>query len=245
MTTTTIDAEQLVLGDLLNHVLDKGVVISGTVTISIADIDLLVLDLRLLLTSIETSMRHGIDRTMTRLTATRRRDDDARICTACFRDEHARRVPPGLSGIDGARGARAAGRRAGRVGERRRARRAGVDRRGARARRRRRSCARDRSRRRCRRASASDSPTTTPASRRSRRHADSVESLLAAMQGFVEMTLIITPSTRRMVRELVPVLPEMVEPDVQGSAAAISRRCGRARRRPARCAGTGRARHSD
>ena len=28
-----IDTEQLVLGDLLNHVLDKGVVISGTVTV--------------------------------------------------------------------------------------------------------------------------------------------------------------------------------------------------------------------
>jgi hypothetical protein len=57
-----IDTEQLVLGDLLNHVLDKGVVISGTVTISVADIDLLVLDLRLLLTSVETSVRHGIER---------------------------------------------------------------------------------------------------------------------------------------------------------------------------------------
>jgi len=65
-----IDTEQLVLSDLLNHVLDKGVVISGTVTISVADIDLLVLDLRLLLTSIETTMRRGIDRTMRELTAT-------------------------------------------------------------------------------------------------------------------------------------------------------------------------------
>lgn len=63
-----IDTEQLVLGDLLNHVLDKGVVISGTVTISVADIDLLVLDLRLLLTSIETSMRNGIERSMRELT---------------------------------------------------------------------------------------------------------------------------------------------------------------------------------
>jgi len=41
-----IEDEQLVLGDLLNHVLDKGVVIGGTVTISVADIDLIVLDLR-------------------------------------------------------------------------------------------------------------------------------------------------------------------------------------------------------
>lgn len=64
-----IDDEQLVLGDLLNHVLDKGVVISGTVTISIADIDLLMLDLRLLLTSIETSLRHTVDHTLTRLAA--------------------------------------------------------------------------------------------------------------------------------------------------------------------------------
>lgn len=63
-----IDTEKLVLGDLLNHVLDKGVVIGGTVTISVADVDLLVLDLRLLLTSIETTMRRSIDRTMRDLT---------------------------------------------------------------------------------------------------------------------------------------------------------------------------------
>jgi hypothetical protein len=64
-----IETEQLVLGDLLNHVLDKGVVISGTVTISVADIDLLVLDLRLLLASVESSVRHGIERSMRGLTA--------------------------------------------------------------------------------------------------------------------------------------------------------------------------------
>lgn len=59
-----IDSEQFILGDLLNHVLDKGVVISGTVTISVADIDLLLVDLRLLLTSVETAMRRGVDSTM-------------------------------------------------------------------------------------------------------------------------------------------------------------------------------------
>ena len=64
-----IDTEQLVLGDLLNHVLDKGVVIGGTVTISVADIDLLVLDLRLVLSSVETAMRHGIERSMRELTS--------------------------------------------------------------------------------------------------------------------------------------------------------------------------------
>lgn len=67
-----IETEKLVLADLLNHVLDKGVVIGGTVTISVADVDLLVLDLRLLLTSIETTMRRGIDNTMRELTATGR-----------------------------------------------------------------------------------------------------------------------------------------------------------------------------
>jgi hypothetical protein len=50
-------SEHLVLGDLLNRVLDKGVVINGHVTISIADIDLLEVDLRLLLSSVETSTR--------------------------------------------------------------------------------------------------------------------------------------------------------------------------------------------
>jgi len=64
-----IETEELVLGDLLNHVLDKGVVIGGTVTISIADIDLVVLDLRLLLSSVETAVRRNIDQTLIQLTA--------------------------------------------------------------------------------------------------------------------------------------------------------------------------------
>lgn len=61
-----LDTEQLVLGDLLNHVLDKGVVISGTVTIAVADIDLVLVDLRVLLTSVETAVRHEIERTTER-----------------------------------------------------------------------------------------------------------------------------------------------------------------------------------
>jgi hypothetical protein len=50
---------QLVLGDLLNRVLDKGVVISGQVMISIADIDLLSLDLKLVLSSVQTALERG------------------------------------------------------------------------------------------------------------------------------------------------------------------------------------------
>ena len=55
-----LDEEQLVLGDLLNHVLDRGLVVGGTVTISIADIDLLVVDLRLVLSSVETAVRRSV-----------------------------------------------------------------------------------------------------------------------------------------------------------------------------------------
>ena len=55
-----LENRQLVLGDLLNRVLDKGVVISGQVMISIADIDLLSVDLRLILTSVQTALeRYG------------------------------------------------------------------------------------------------------------------------------------------------------------------------------------------
>ena len=48
------EAEQLVLSDLINRVLDKGVVISAHVTISIADVDLIQLDLKLLISSFAT-----------------------------------------------------------------------------------------------------------------------------------------------------------------------------------------------
>jgi hypothetical protein len=41
--------------------------------------------------------------------------------------------------------------------------------------------------------------------------AESVESLVAAMRGAVEMTLLVTPSARRMLRELEPVLPDMFD----------------------------------
>jgi hypothetical protein len=61
------DGEQLVLSDLINRVLDKGVVISGHVTISVAEIDLIALDLRVLITSIQTAVA--------RASATNERDD--------------------------------------------------------------------------------------------------------------------------------------------------------------------------
>ena len=56
------DDERLVLGEMLNHVLDKGVVISGDVTISVAGIDLVRAGLTLYLTSVETLERSSSSR---------------------------------------------------------------------------------------------------------------------------------------------------------------------------------------
>jgi hypothetical protein len=45
----------------------------------------------------------------------------------------------------------------------------------------------------------------------------SVESVLADIQGHVEMTLLITASTRRMLKDLEPVIPEIFEPAARGA----------------------------
>ena len=54
------DDEPLILSDLLNRVLDKGVVITGEVTIAVAGVDLVRLDLRLLLVAVERLARRSI-----------------------------------------------------------------------------------------------------------------------------------------------------------------------------------------
>ena len=56
-----IEEGNLVLSDLVNRVLDTGVVVSGHVLISIADVDLVALDLRLLITSIETAAQKNFN----------------------------------------------------------------------------------------------------------------------------------------------------------------------------------------
>lgn len=48
--------EAVSLVDLLDRVVHRGVVVSGQVVISVAGIDLIYLDLRLLLTSVENGM---------------------------------------------------------------------------------------------------------------------------------------------------------------------------------------------
>ena len=45
------------LAEVLNHVLDKGVVLRGEVMLAVADVDLIKLDLGLLLTAVESAMR--------------------------------------------------------------------------------------------------------------------------------------------------------------------------------------------
>ena len=53
------------LVDILDRVLDKGVVISANITISIADVDLIQLDLRLLISSVTTlaeRRKHSVTR---------------------------------------------------------------------------------------------------------------------------------------------------------------------------------------
>jgi hypothetical protein len=55
------EEEPLVLSDLLNRVLDKGVVIGGEVTIAVAGVDLVRLDLRLLLVAVERLARGAVE----------------------------------------------------------------------------------------------------------------------------------------------------------------------------------------
>jgi predicted TIM-barrel enzyme len=53
------DENHIALCEVLDRVLNKGVVVHGDVTISVADVDLVYLGLRLLLTSIETAAASG------------------------------------------------------------------------------------------------------------------------------------------------------------------------------------------
>jgi hypothetical protein len=56
-------AKEVTLLEILDRVLDKGVVISGDLTISVADVDLIFLGLKVILASVERAeaMRYGLD----------------------------------------------------------------------------------------------------------------------------------------------------------------------------------------
>lgn len=49
------------LADILERVLDKGIVIAGDITISLADVELLNIKIRLLVASVDKAMQMGID----------------------------------------------------------------------------------------------------------------------------------------------------------------------------------------
>jgi len=49
------------LADILERVLDKGIVIAGDIKISIADVDLLTIKIRLLIASVDKAMEMGIN----------------------------------------------------------------------------------------------------------------------------------------------------------------------------------------
>jgi hypothetical protein len=52
--------QQLTIVDLIDRILDKGVVITGDITISVVGVDLLSLKINLVIASLETAKRYGI-----------------------------------------------------------------------------------------------------------------------------------------------------------------------------------------
>lgn len=53
MTTAMPEAREVALLELLDRIVDHGVVLAGDITISVADVDLIYLGLRVMLTSVE------------------------------------------------------------------------------------------------------------------------------------------------------------------------------------------------
>lgn len=53
--------ESATLADILERVLDKGVVIAGDITIQIADVELLTIKIRLMIASVDKAKEMGID----------------------------------------------------------------------------------------------------------------------------------------------------------------------------------------
>jgi len=58
MSLKTLTPKQLTIIDLIDRILDKGVVINGDITISIVGVDLLSLKINLVIASLETAKRY-------------------------------------------------------------------------------------------------------------------------------------------------------------------------------------------
>ena len=73
------DDERMALSDLVNRVLDRGVVIQGSVMLSVAGIDLVKLDLSLVLSAVESELQRM-------LRQRREADGDVSLLPASGRD---------------------------------------------------------------------------------------------------------------------------------------------------------------
>lgn len=60
MSARQLAPQQLTIVDLIDRILDKGVVITGDITISVVGVDLLSLKINLVIASLETAKRYGI-----------------------------------------------------------------------------------------------------------------------------------------------------------------------------------------
>lgn len=54
MSQSVLREKEVTLLDLLDRILDKGILLNGDITISVADVDLIYVGLKLLLSSVET-----------------------------------------------------------------------------------------------------------------------------------------------------------------------------------------------
>jgi hypothetical protein len=57
--STTIAQQEVALVDLVDRLLGGGVVIAGDITLSVADVDLVYVSLRALISSVATAKEHG------------------------------------------------------------------------------------------------------------------------------------------------------------------------------------------
>lgn len=57
MSQLALKEKQVTLLDLLDRILDKGILLNGDITISVADVDLIYLGLKVLLSSVDTVER--------------------------------------------------------------------------------------------------------------------------------------------------------------------------------------------
>lgn len=72
MSSSAFGSEDVTLVDILDQLLDRGVVLSGDITLSVADVDLIFLGLKVMLVSVERAerLRWGLDHAAAVETAT-------------------------------------------------------------------------------------------------------------------------------------------------------------------------------